>query len=54
LLSAIEKLIKEVIGSCITDTAELQGLLLEEQTGNRKEQSTELAVHLVTKAVQTA
>ena len=51
MLSAIGKLIEGVIGSCITDAAELQGLLPEGQTGNRKGRSIELAVCLVTEAV---
>jgi hypothetical protein len=54
LLSTIGKLIERVIGSCIADTAESQGLLPEGQAGNRKGQSTELAIRLVTEAVRTA
>ena len=53
-MSTIGKLIEGVIGSCIIDTVESQGLLLEGQTGNRKGQSIELAIYLVTEAVQIA
>ena len=51
-MSIIGKLIKGVIGSCITDVVELQGLLLEGQIENRKRQSIELAIYLVTEVVQ--
>ena len=51
-MSTIGKLIKGVIGSCIADIVELQGLLSEGQTENRKGQSIELTIYLVTKVVQ--
>ena len=54
LLSAIGKLIEAVIGRRIIDAAESQGLLPNGQMGNRKNRSTELAIHIVTEAVRIA
>lgn len=54
LLSTIGKVIEAAMGERITSAAEANGLLPDEQMGNRKERSTELAVRLVTEAVRTA
>ena len=47
------KVIKKIVEIHITNTVELQSLLLKEQTENRKRQSIELAIYLATEAVKT-
>ena len=47
LLSSIGKVIKAIIATRISRAAEENGLLLEEQMGNRQGRSTDLAVRLL-------
>jgi hypothetical protein len=54
LLSALGKVIESVIAGKVTRAAEENGLLPDEQMGNRAHRSTELAVRLVVAQVQEA
>jgi hypothetical protein len=54
LLSALGKVIETAIRKRMAEAAETYRLLLEEQIGNRKGRSIELAIRMVTDAVFTA
>jgi exonuclease III len=54
LLPAIGKAIEAILAGRITQAAELHNLLPDEQMGNRRGRSTELAVRLVVSQVQEA
>ena len=54
LLPTLAKVIESVIANKITQAAEVNGFLPDEQMGNRAHRSTELAVRLVTAQVQEA
>ncbi len=54
LLSTVGKVVKAAIYRRITEAAETHNLLPEGQMGNRREQSTELAIRLLTGGIHTA
>ena len=54
LLPTLGKVIESVVARKVTQTAEVNGLLPDEQMGNRAHRSTELAVRLVVAQVQEA